>query len=70
MQHNLTDSSSPPETYRLKTLTNAGKPFYFKTDASGKGWIFIGTDSGFEATTSVYFTQVNVTLVPQVVRID
>lgn len=59
-----------PETYRLKTLTNTGKPFYFKTDASGKGWIFLGTDSGFEATTSVYFTHVKVTLVPQVVRID
>lgn len=58
------------DVYRLKTLTNTGKPFYFKTDSSGKGWIFIGTDSGFEAKTSVYFTHVKATLVPQVVRID
>lgn len=58
------------DIYRLKTLTNNGKPFYFKTDSSGKGWVFLGTDSGFEATTSVYFTHVKVTLVPQVVRID
>ncbi len=58
------------DIYRLKTLSNKGKPFSFKTDASGKGWIFLATDSGFEATTTVYFTHVKVTMVPQVVRID
>jgi hypothetical protein len=58
------------DIYRLKTLTNKGKPFHFKTDASGKAWIFIGTDSGFEATTSVYFTHVKVRMVPQLARED
>lgn len=58
------------DIYRLKTLTNKGKPFHFKTDASGKGWIFLCTDSGFEATTSVYFTHVNVKLVPRGMKSD
>lgn len=58
------------EIYRLKTLTNKGRPFQFRTDASGKGWIFLGTDSGFEATTSVYFTHIKVKLVPKVAAVD
>jgi hypothetical protein len=58
------------DTYRLKTLTNKGRPFHFSTDASGKGWIFLCTDSGFEATTSVYFTHVKVKMVPLVARVD
>ena len=29
-----------------------------QTDGSGSVWLFVGTDSGFEATTSVYYTWV------------
>ena len=27
------------------------------SDGSGAVWLFVGTDSGFESTTSVYYTQ-------------
>jgi hypothetical protein len=53
------------EFYRLKTLTNKGAPFSFETDADGKAWLFVCTDSGFEATTSVYFTRISVRFIPR-----
>ncbi|MBK9982835.1 MAG: T9SS type A sorting domain-containing protein [Saprospiraceae bacterium] len=45
--------------YAIKTNNNFSHPFTFKTDGSGEAWFIIGTDSGFEATTSLYFTSVN-----------
>jgi hypothetical protein len=33
-------------------------PFVALTDQSGMLWITIGTDSGFESTTSIYYDQV------------
>ncbi len=32
------------------------------TDADGNMWIFAGTDSGFEGLTTLYYTEVNITL--------
>jgi len=64
------DVPAGEETYRMKTLTNKGRPFHFKTDASGKGWIFLCTDSGFEATTSVYFTHIKVKMTPLEAKAD
>jgi hypothetical protein len=34
-----------------------------KTDAQGNLWVIVGTDSGFEGTTAVYFQSINVRLV-------
>lgn len=53
------------ETYRMKTLTNTGAPFSFETDAAGKAWLFVCTDSGFEATTSLYFTRISARFIPR-----
>jgi hypothetical protein len=50
--------SDTTTVYTLKTNDNVGSPFMFSTDASGEAWIIIGTDSGFEATTSLYYTDV------------
>ena len=44
--------------YTLKTNDNEGSPFVFSTDASGEAWIIVGTDSGFESATSLYYTEV------------
>ena len=35
-----------------------------KTDAQGNLWVIVGTDSGFEGTTSIYFQSINIRLVP------
>jgi len=38
--------------------------FTGKADASGNAWIIIGTDSGFEATTTLYYTEVKASITP------
>jgi len=48
--------SDTTTVYTLKTNSNGAHPFHFMTNASGEGWLIVGTDSGFEATTSLYFT--------------
>jgi hypothetical protein len=50
--------SDTTTVYTLKTNNNASHPFSFTTDGSGNAWIIVGTDSGFEATTSLYFTEI------------
>jgi hypothetical protein len=46
--------------WAIKTNDNVGKPFTFTTDASGSAWFIIGTDSGFESQTELYFTMLTV----------
>lgn len=45
--------------YTLKTVSNES-PFGAATDENGNLWIIIGTDSGFEATTTIYYNSVKV----------
>jgi hypothetical protein len=47
------------EAYTLKTVSNE-TPFGAETDENGNLWIIIGTDSGFEATTTIYYNSVKV----------
>lgn len=44
-----------------KLITKTGD-FTGKTDAAGNLWLIFGTDSGFEATTTLYYTAVKVKL--------
>lgn len=53
----VTDTTS---VYTLIDRGNAGKPFAFRSDATGSAWICIGTDSGFEGRTRLYYNKVNV----------
>jgi hypothetical protein len=49
--------------YQLITRNNASpssQPFIAKSNSAGDIWLMIGTDSGFEGTTTVYYTKVNV----------
>ena len=41
--------------YELKTLDNSSNPFSVFTDDEGALWLLFGTDSGFEAITSIYY---------------
>ena len=45
--------------YALKTISNE-KPFHVTTGDNGELWIIIGTDSGFETTTTIYYNEVTV----------
>ena len=46
--------------YELKTVTSG--PQSVTTDANGNLWLLVGTRSGFEATTSLYYTEVKVAI--------
>lgn len=49
--------------YTLISRNNASmnnSPFIVKSNSRGEMWLIIGTDSGFEGTTTVYYTKVNV----------
>lgn len=48
--------------HRLKFLDNAGQPLSVKTDANGRVWLIVGTDSGFEGLTAVYYARIAYTL--------
>ena len=46
----------------LKTVDSAGKPIRATADAAGRLWLLVGTDSGFEGTTRLYYKTIRVTL--------
>lgn len=61
---NIGDISIPGDeaVYRLKRLDNRGRPFEAGTDAQGSLWVIIGTDSGFEGKTDLYYSQIRLTI--------
>ena len=48
--------------YRIKTLDNVDLPLMVDTDSEGQGWLFVGTDSGFEGLSALYYSRINYTL--------
>jgi hypothetical protein len=60
----LGDIAVAPYTdrYALITRTNSGSqtPFIARANSKGELWLIVGTDSGFEGVTTVYYTRVNV----------
>ena len=52
------------DVYELKTLSNANSPITIRSDSAGNLWVFVGTDSGFEGTTVLYYTSITITLTP------
>lgn len=52
-----------PNTTQYTTVfrnNNSNTPFHFTTDGTGEAWISIGTDSGFEGKTTLYYLGVDV----------
>jgi hypothetical protein len=49
-------------TFTLINRNNTGNPFKLKTNEVGELWLMIGTDSGFEGITTLYFTSIHITL--------
>ncbi len=48
--------------WEIKTLEYEG--FEAQTDENGELWLIVGTDSGFEGTTSLYYTSIEAVLTP------
>ena len=47
--------------YTLKTVTNP-VPFQVQADPNGELWLIVGTDSGFEGKTTIYYNRIEVVL--------
>ncbi len=50
--------------FRLKTLDSMDSPVVVKADDSGSAWLIVGTDSGFEGLTRLYYDRIAFTLAP------
>ena len=51
--------------YRMITLTNQGEPFTITADDAGALWLLVGTESGFEGKTALYYDGIGVRLEAQ-----
>jgi hypothetical protein len=51
-------------SYQRKTLTTGNSPPFVTSDAEGRLWLVIGTDSGYEGHTRAYFLELTATLTP------
>lgn len=49
------------EEYTLITRSNAGNPLAVQTNAQGELWLVVGTDSGYEGLTRLYYNRISVT---------
>ncbi len=50
--------------YAMKTLQNTQDTFTARTDSQGTIWAIVGTDSGFEGETALYYAKIIVTVQP------
>lgn len=50
--------------YKPKTLSTSGHGPTVTSDSSGQLWLVLGTDSGFEAATKIYYLEGTATLTP------
>ncbi|MYF79129.1 MAG: PEP-CTERM sorting domain-containing protein [Chloroflexi bacterium] len=50
--------------YRIKALNNGGLHLSVTTDSEGAVWLIVGTDSGFEGLSGLYYDRIAYTLSP------
>jgi len=51
--------------YTLVSNNNLAEPFIITTDTKGEAWVIIGTDSGFESTTALYYNKISIKIEKQ-----
>lgn len=56
------NSNCAAPRYELKDFDTGASPVAISTDSRGRLWLVVGIDSGFEGTTTVYVTAVQVNL--------
>ena len=54
-------SPDSSDEYKIKSLNNAGQVFTAVTNSNGSLWCIVGTDSGFEGLTTLYYSQIVIT---------
>lgn len=61
----VADAKCDGSVYKAKTLKNGEKTLDITTNADGSVWLFVGTDSGFEGKTTLYFQNIEVRFTPK-----
>ena len=52
------------DEYRIKRLDTQGRQFQATSDGEGRLWLIVGTDSGFEGPSSLFYDSISSTLSP------
>jgi len=52
------------DEFRRKTLDSMDGPVVVEADEAGRAWLIVGTDSGFEGLTRLYYDRISFTLTP------
>lgn len=52
------------EEFRRKTLESMDGPVEVEADEAGRAWLIVGTDSGFEGLTRLYYDRISFALIP------
>jgi hypothetical protein len=60
---NLDPATSTGDTYAIMNLSNQGHPFLVTSDEHGSIWVIIGSDSGYEGLTTIYYHSIEINLV-------
>ena len=50
------------DEYQVKTLASGLQFLNVETDSEGRAWLIVGTDSGFEGLTTLYYDRISFTL--------
>ena len=58
---NVANREVESREYRIKTLENANRPLVVVTDSTGGVWLIVGTDSGFEGLSRLYYARISYT---------
>lgn len=56
-------NNTDQEIYTIKAVSNNEQAFSVLSSDTGELWIIVGTDSGFEGTTTIYYSSIRVELV-------
>ena len=59
---NIDAETQTGDEFALMRLDNQYVPFQVTSDKEGNIWVIIGSDSGFEGATAVYYNSINITL--------
>lgn len=57
---NIATTSSTEYALISRSNASSAQPFIAQSNSAGELWIIVGTDSGFEGITTLYYTKVNI----------
>ena len=59
---NVANADVIDDEYRIKMLASEPQFLIVETDGDGRVWLIVGTDSGFEGLTRLYYDRISFTL--------